>query len=1128
MSSLYAAFSRLLKRRARWIVTVFALLLPLVGLGALRAIQSNSNDVKRWLPDQYPETRSLNDYQRQFGMGSDAEIVLVWPHARLDYVDPATLDPDQSPAVEADESVARFAELLRAARLDPHDAASPKLLDNVRTGPEMLREMTRLADDLDQNVLGLPLDQALERLDGALIGPDYLHGLLFDEDAPQAATIALVEVDTAAHDNGLRPGDVVASVNGQPTPDAAAARQALAASYAAGEAGTLRIGLADGRTASWTWRGPRPGRQTAILAALSEQASAQKRLEVSVNRIRALAEQAGIAAADLRMGGPPVDNVSIDVEGRRTLERLAWLSFVVGFVMCWACLGRLKLTVLVFFTSLFSEGTSLALVYWTGGTVDAILMTMPSLIYVLTISGAIHIVNYYRDSLLEVDAAEAPALSVKKGFLPCSLAAGTTAVGLASLYISDLVPIRNFGVYSALAVMTSLLWTFFFIPAVLQLSPLREKARARSAAKNTAAKQAAETNPHQALEAALTPLYAEAVDRPKHGVLKPIVGLMRRVGEGILRRKGLVTAAGVAVTAFFTVGIIGFQVRVGQRQFEMPGLRTSVTLMKLFSDEAQIVHDYRWIESKLTALVPMEVVVSTDNAERIILSGDPAGGSYVVSWAAYDGTAGETVSLPFDAGGEQVRQALLDSGLTKIVVETSGSPPNLTHLVRRQKGGEMPPLQVVSEGELTDNHLRVVNAVMLLRRLQMLDEARRGIEALPEVDTTLSAVTFAPQLPQRGRGWDTASSQIDKGLNQARPKLIESGFLANEQGRDLLRISLRIGAFADVDYSDFVRHIRNAVDPVVYAAVLESHAEDAHQARWRLTKQIVDEAGGPSEFHFVLSDEAGDAAAADETFGVVRVDGDGRVTATIDGRLVFDGRREDLPASATYTGIVPLVYKAQNELLKGLFKSYALAFVLIAAVMILLLWPMAGALKSLPAAVLVMLPNFFPTAIVFGGMAWMGVLVDIGTMMTASVALGVAVDDTLHYLTWYRRGVENGLSRRQAARYAYGHCATAMTQTTIVCAVGMATFALSTFQPTMRFGVLMVPLMAAALIGDLVLLPALLVSRLGWFFDRRPAKLQTTDAVDLPPALNGATSGERPLAPSSAPSRGGARQRSPT
>jgi len=129
-----------------------------------------------------------------------------------------------------------------------------------------------------------------------------------------------------------------------------------------------------------------------------------------------------------------------------------------------------------------------------------------------------------------------------------------------------------------------------------------------------------------------------------------------------------------------------------------------------------------------------------------------------------------------------------------------------------------------------------------------------------------------------------------------------------------------------------------------------------------------------------------------------------------------------------------------------------------------------------------MIPNVFPVILVFGLMGHMGVALDIGSMMTASVAMGVAVDDTIHFLTWFRKGLNDGLDRKGALRLSYERCAAAMTQTTLIGGLGLSIFALSSFTPTQRFGVLMLTLLAAALIGDLIFLPAILSSPLGKYF----------------------------------------------
>ena len=144
-------------------------------------------------------------------------------------------------------------------------------------------------------------------------------------------------------------------------------------------------------------------------------------------------------------------------------------------------------------------------------------------------------------------------------------------------------------------------------------------------------------------------------------------------------------------------------------------------------------------------------------------------------------------------------------------------------------------------------------------------------------------------------------------------------------------------------------------------------------------------------------------------------------------------------------------------------------------------------LRGSPAGLVSMLPNIFPAAVIFGAMGWHGTIVDIGAMMTASVAMGIAVDDTVHFLTWFRRGMREGCNRKEATMLAYERCAKAMFQTTMIAGLGLSVFALSSFTPTQRFGYLMLTMLTAALLGDLLLLPAILAGPVGKFFSRRLA-----------------------------------------
>jgi predicted RND superfamily exporter protein len=180
--------------------------------------------------------------------------------------------------------------------------------------------------------------------------------------------------------------------------------------------------------------------------------------------------------------------------------------------------------------------------------------------------------------------------------------------------------------------------------------------------------------------------------------------------------------------------------------------------------------------------------------------------------------------------------------------------------------------------------------------------------------------------------------------------------------------------------------------------------------------------------------------------------------------------------SASYTGMVPVVYKTQHELYRGLVYSFIASFFMIGIAMCVVL-------RSPIAGFLAMIPNLFPIFIVFGFMGQFGVLIDIGTMMTASVALGIATDDTIHFLTWFRDGIDKGMSRAEATQYAYSRCASAMFQTTLIAGFGLAAFALSTFTPTQMFGTMMLAILMTAMLGNLIFLAALLNTPIGRYFE---------------------------------------------
>ena len=206
------------------------------------------------------------------------------------------------------------------------------------------------------------------------------------------------------------------------------------------------------------------------------------------------------------------------------------------------------------------------------------------------------------------------------------------------------------------------------------------------------------------------------------------------------------------------------------------------------------------------------------------------------------------------------------------------------------------------------------------------------------------------------------------------------------------------------------------------------------------------------------------------------------------------------------TGMVPLFLRTQEAVLESLIKSFGLAFVVIAFVMMFLL-------RSFTSGLLAMIPNLFPVGVVFGIVSWLRVPVDIGTMITASVALGIAIDGTLHLLTWFQDGIRKGMSQHDAVVLALQHCGPAMWQTSASIAFGIVMVAGADLLLISRFGLLMSGLVIAALVGDVILLPALLGGWLGRIIQRNtklsePVLDYDVETIAFPA---GETAGHQPL-----------------
>ena len=615
-----------------------------------------------------------------------------------------------------------------------------------------------------------------------------------------------------------------------------------------------------------------PDRETTCIVATPADHVLTQRREV-FESVRQIANDIdGLTADDLKMGGPTVDGAVINIESQLAIRRYLGASVLIVFLLTWYRMKDLPLTIMVIFYAVLCAMISLAVLYLTGGKMNLTMVMLPTLIFILGVSGCVHMVNYYRKASTRGYGLASADQAVKDARYPVLLSALTTACGLASLATSQVMPIRLFGIYSATGVLCSLVIFLLVLPATLYL-----------------------------LKGRISKFFST---KGKLTRRERITGVSRStsiVVNWVCRTHGLVVVPALIGLAIVSTGVLK--------------LNASVKLQSRFAQRTRIIQDYQWLEENLGPLVPMEVII----------------------------------------------------------------------------------------------HFTPANSQSPWEQMQTARVIERAIRQTTAVNATLSAGTFAPRLPSKRSVLSTFERKtvLDQ-WEQKISTLEDNGLASMHPGENYWRISLRVDALNDIDYGQFLESVSDNV---------------RHQL-------------------------------------------------------------EDLEVTGVesfLTGGIPLLYKAQRQILHDLSISFVTAFVFISIILMTVL-------RSIRTGMIAMIPNVFPPLVVFGVMGWMGRSIEIGSVMTASVALGIAVDDTIHFLTWYRRGTMEGLSRYASIRHAFEHCAKAMIDTSLICGLGVEPFLFGVFMPTVNFALLLCVMLLTALVGDLILLPAILAGPAGMLFRLRKAK----------------------------------------
>jgi predicted RND superfamily exporter protein len=270
-----------------------------------------------------------------------------------------------------------------------------------------------------------------------------------------------------------------------------------------------------------------------------------------------------------------------------------------------------------------------------------------------------------------------------------------------------------------------------------------------------------------------------------------------------------------------------------------------------------------------------------------------------------------------------------------------------------------------------------------------------------------------------------------------------------------------------VDYLDLLdRGLRSSGDIVlddqgmpVAPADVRSFWDDPS----RLGEVLTFVKQNPSAFRSVISPKLAQANILVRT----RFERSSQIAAAVDHIRDWgaEHQRPDVPLRPT--GSIILLNGTTDDVVWGQVKSVTVALVVIFLVMSLLF-------LSAKVGFIAMLPNVVPVMLFFGVLGWTGVMLNIGTSIIAAIALGIAVDNTIHFMVRFNRELQVTYDQERSLETALRTVGRPIVYTSVALTCGFLVMRLSEFVPVRDFGTLTAATMLAAMGTNLVLLPALL------------------------------------------------------
>ncbi|WP_439880854.1 efflux RND transporter permease subunit [Pontibacter sp. MBLB2868] len=252
-------------------------------------------------------------------------------------------------------------------------------------------------------------------------------------------------------------------------------------------------------------------------------------------------------------------------------------------------------------------------------------------------------------------------------------------------------------------------------------------------------------------------------------------------------------------------------------------------------------------------------------------------------------------------------------------------------------------------------------------------------------------------------------------------------------------------------------------------------AKQDNEANQHLLRSFVDSTGQQARISLKVAD-AGSRELDTLILNKIKPElreiygGEGVSVAEKGNTMTFTRDDSGSQTTVSLTGTTLLFIKGNEYLINNLRSSLVLAFVLVTIVIAMLF-------KSVRIVVISLIPNMIPLLIAGGLMGFFNIPLKPSTALIFSIALGIAIDDSIHFLAKYRSELlSNGFDVSKAITTSLAEAGTSMIYTSVILFFGFVIFAFSEFGGTKALGVLMSVSLLIALFTNLIILPTLLIS----------------------------------------------------